>query len=133
VGGVRRFFPAELRNRLDVVPVYEPDDLPRLLAACSIGVFPSYAEAFGLGVVEMLAAALPVFAYDVPGPADILGGEFLVPPGDVAELSRRAGDLLADTDRLARERLRARERARAFDWDEIAVRTKRFYERARND
>jgi len=126
--GVRRFFPAGVRHRVDVVPVYDPEDLPGALASCSIGLFPSYAEAFGLGVVEMLAAALPVYAYDVPGPADILDQEFLVPAGDVEKLSRRAIELMADTDRLARERSQARERAKAFDWDEIAVETKRLYE-----
>ena len=38
-------------------------------------VFPSRTDTFGLVVIEALACGLPVAAYPVPGPLDILGGE----------------------------------------------------------
>lgn len=75
---------------VEVVPQFDPDELPRLLAECAVGAFPSYVEGFGMAVVEQLAAGLPTVAYDAPGPRDILRGdlpELLVAPGDAARFS----------------------------------------------
>ncbi|MFL6590574.1 MAG: glycosyltransferase family 4 protein, partial [Chthoniobacterales bacterium] len=70
---------------IEIVPQFNPDELPRLLADCTVGVFPSYIEGFGMAIVEQLAARLPTVAYDVPGPRDILRAlpQLLVPAGDV--------------------------------------------------
>jgi glycosyltransferase involved in cell wall biosynthesis len=74
-----------------VVPHFRPEELPLMLAPATVGVFPSYAEGLGFAVLEQLAAGIPVVAYDVPGPHDILAPldqRLLVPPGDVAALAR---------------------------------------------
>jgi glycosyltransferase involved in cell wall biosynthesis len=125
------FFPRRLRERIDAVPAYAPDELPGALAPSSVGVFPSYAEGFGLGVIEMLAASIPVFAYDVPGPADILPDRFLVPRGDARELGRRTASLLLDRPRLERERAAASGLAERYDWDRVAIETLEVYRKAR--
>jgi glycosyltransferase involved in cell wall biosynthesis len=127
---VLRCFPRRHRHRLEVVPRYAPDALPDLLAGCAAGVFPSYAEGFGYGVLEMLAAGLPVFAYDRPGPPVMLPPEYLVPAGRPRALAEKLADLLGDPDRLARERIAAREQATPFDWDRTADETLRVYEAA---
>jgi glycosyltransferase involved in cell wall biosynthesis len=128
-GRLRLSFPRRVLERLEVVPVYEPEALGPLLAGCSVGVVPSYAEGFGLGVVEMLAASIPVVAYDAPGPADILPGRLLVPVGDRRALARRVVALLLDGERLAAERAGARRLAEPYDWDAIASETLSAYER----
>jgi glycosyltransferase involved in cell wall biosynthesis len=125
---VLRFFPRAVRHRIEVVPGFEPDALPRLLAAVSVGVFPSYLEGFGLGVLEMLAAAVPVIAYDAPGPPFMLPPQHLVGPGDVGALSARVLELLRDPARLASARLEARQLAQRFDWSAIARQTIDLYE-----
>ncbi len=78
---VRGFFPAALRDRVEVVPEFDPARLPELLRGCSVGLFPSYLESFGFAVLEMLGASLPVFAYDTPGPPMMLPREYLVARG----------------------------------------------------
>jgi len=120
-------FDKNLRDRIEVVPRYEPVDLPGLLAGCSVGVFPSYIEGFPLGVLEMLAASIPVIAYDSPGPPMMLPAEYLVTAGDSHNLTRKAIALLRDPVELARARTWARERSRAFCWNDIAKRTDRIY------
>ena len=60
------------RRGITVVREFAPEDLPRLLSDCTAGGFPSYAEGFGLAVVEQLAAGIPTVSYDSPGPAEIL-------------------------------------------------------------
>lgn len=125
--GVLSHFPDRLRPRVEVVPTFDPADLPRLLADCSLGVFPSYCEGFPFGVLEMLAAGLPVVAYRAPGPPMMLGPEFLVPKGDGRALGRRVSELLGAPDRLRAARRGARLRAEGFRWEEIAARTAAAY------
>jgi len=124
---VLRFFPRGVRPKVQVVPRFDPDGLPDLLADCSVGVFPSYYEGFGFGVLEMLAAAIPVIAYDAPGPPMMLPREWLVPRGDVGAMSTKIIELLHRRECLARARVRARELAQPFEWIDIARRTVRAY------
>ena len=56
-------------------------------------MFPSRVESFGYGVLEMLAAAVPVVAYDAPGPHVLLPPEYRVQVGAVRELADRVVDL----------------------------------------
>ena len=109
---------------VEIVPQFNPDELPRLLSDCAVGAFPSYVEGFGMAVVEQLAAGLPTVAYDAPGPRDILRDdlpELLVTPGDVARFSGIIAEIFERgpapyqdlRDRSARTALR-------FSWPTIA-------------
>jgi glycosyltransferase involved in cell wall biosynthesis len=124
---VLQHFPRQLRAHIEVIPSFRPDDLPALLAPCSLGVFPSYMEGFSFGMLEMMAASLPVIAYDAPGAPMMLPPEFLVPKGDVAELSRKVIALLLDPEELARTRKWAREQSQGFSWERAARRTAEAY------
>ncbi|MBV5265139.1 glycosyltransferase family 4 protein [Pinisolibacter aquiterrae] len=50
------------------------EDLARHYAAADVFVFPSLTDTFGNVIVEALASGLPVAAYPVMGPIDIVGG-----------------------------------------------------------
>ena len=123
-------FPESLRPFVEVRPEFSPEELPELLRDAAVGVFPSYAEGFGFGVLEMLAAALPVIAYDAPGPPEMLPREWLVPPGDVTSMSRRLVGLLSDTEGLTAARASARLATAPFKWGTVAMATRDAYERA---
>ncbi len=125
--GVRGYFPRRLWPRLEIYPRYAPNELPGLLAGVSVGVFPSRVESFGYGVLEMLAAAVPVIAYDSPGPHVMLPGDYRVGVGDDDGMAAKVADLLADPARLRAARRWARDRAGDFRWDEIAARTANAY------
>jgi glycosyltransferase involved in cell wall biosynthesis len=47
--------------------------LARLYASADVFVFPSRTDTFGLVLLEALASGLPVAAYPVPGPLDVIG------------------------------------------------------------
>lgn len=121
---------------VEVVPAYEPDELPRLLADCTAGAFPSYVEGFGLAVIEKLAAGLPTVAYDTPGPRDILRAMpawLLVAPGDVPRFAASLCRLLEQSNDEYRGLSRqAGEVATGFSWPRIARETIDVY-RARLD
>jgi glycosyltransferase involved in cell wall biosynthesis len=47
--------------------------LARLYASADVFVFPSRTDTFGLVLLEALASGVPVAAYPVPGPLDVIG------------------------------------------------------------
>lgn len=53
-------------------------ELTRCYAGADVFVFPSLTDTFGLVLLESLASGIPVAAYPVTGPADVLEG---APPG----------------------------------------------------
>jgi glycosyltransferase involved in cell wall biosynthesis len=124
---VSAFFPKALRSRLEVTPKFQADELPSLLAGASVGVFPSYIEGFGLGVLEMLAASVPVVAYRTPGPPEMLKEEFLVDRGDVPAMAARVVSLLRNREELSRARQWAGVRSRDFAWSRVATETDAVY------
>jgi glycosyltransferase involved in cell wall biosynthesis len=86
-------------------------DVPRLLSSATIAVVPSlWAEAFGLTVVESMAAGVPVIATRTGGIPELLpaDGGLLVDPGDVAQLATAIEMLLADGALRAKLSVRAR-------------------------
>lgn len=74
-------------------------DVPDLLAAADLFVFPSLTEGFGLAPLEALASGVPVVAFDLPTLRRfVLPGQTgaLVPKGDAAALAGAVEALLAD-------------------------------------
>jgi glycosyltransferase involved in cell wall biosynthesis len=117
---------------IEIVPEYQPDELPNLLANTTVGAFPSYAEGFGLGLLEQLAAGIPTVAYDAPGPRSILRStlpELLVPVGDVEKLSKTLiGILSLDRARYRHLVGQCQQTASGFSWPVIARETVAQYE-----
>ena len=120
-------FPQRLHDRLEITPQYRHDELPELLAECAVGIFPSYVEGFPFGLLEMLAAALPVIAYHCPGPPMMLTDQYLVPPGDAIGMSEKVIALLQDRSHLRAARESAQQRSQAFSWQQIALETNHVY------
>ncbi len=88
------------------------EELARYYAASDVFVFPSRTETFGLVVLEALACGLPVAAYPVTGPIDIIGDR---PVGVLDEdLGRAAMRALAIAPAACREH------AMRFGWDVCA-------------
>lgn len=85
-------------------------------AGADVFVFPSKTDTFGLVVLEALASGLPVAAYPVTGPKDILG-ESAIPVGALNE------DLLqAALDALNIDRSHCRPHAETYSWTACATR-----------
>lgn len=85
------------------------EGLAALLAGCDVLVFPSLTDTFGLAMIEALACGVPVAAFPVPGPVDVIEQDVTgVLDPDLAVAIRAA---------LRLDRRVCAERAAAFSWD----------------
>ena len=78
----------------------ERDDVPAVLRAADIALVPSWAEPFGMCVIEAMAMELPVLATNVGGPREVITDErdgLLLPPGEPTAWAAAASRLLRQT------------------------------------
>ena len=122
---VRASFAPEDREYIEVVAQYRSEELPGLLASATVGIFPSYMEGFGMGVLEMLAAGIPTLAYDIPGPREMLtrfAPPLLVKAGDIDTMAQRLLALLLQPEAqyaaLSQQSLNI---AAQFQWKDTAA------------
>ncbi|MCU0789495.1 MAG: glycosyltransferase family 1 protein [Nitratireductor sp.] len=86
------------------------EELARHYAAADVFVFPSLTDTFGNVLLESLASGVPVAAFPVPGPIDVIGGS----GAGVLDTDLRKAALAA----LEIGPVTALARSRHFDWDE---------------
>jgi len=104
------------------------EDLLTLYAESSVFLFPSLYEGFGLPVLEALAAGVPVVSSNTSAMPEVIGtcGE-LFDPRDIEAGVRALVGMLADPARRKDLRVRGRERARLFTWEETGRTTVEAY------
>lgn len=104
------------------------EDVRPYLWAADVYAHPSWGgEAFGLSLLEAMAAGLPCVAAESGGMPEVLGGAgLLFPKRDVQGLARRLEEAVMDAPCLGAAAL---ERAWAFDASAIARRTVAIYEK----
>lgn len=95
------------------------ETLARAYCSADAFVFPSRTDTFGLVLIEALACGVPVAAFPVPGPLDIVGATGHGPDG---ALPMRVGSLNADIERAIAEALRCDKLGAAvygasYSWD----------------
>lgn len=81
------------------------DDLPEILSAGDVFVFPSLYEGLGGVVIEAMALGLPIVTSDLPALREIVqpdGNAVLVPPASPDALAAAIGSLLGDCARMDR-------------------------------
>jgi glycosyltransferase involved in cell wall biosynthesis len=103
----RRFPEAHFLGQL------EGETLAAHLAAADVFVFPSRTDTFGLVQLEALACGVPVAAYPVPGPRDVIGSN---PVGVLDEDLRSAGLKALTISRAA-----CRDFALTQSWEQSAL------------
>lgn len=88
------------------------EELAQHFASADVFVFPSLTDTFGIVIIEALASGLPVAAYPVTGPKDILiEGQNGVLSNDLAAAARMALELDPDA---------CRQHAKVYSWSNSA-------------
>ncbi|HXF71606.1 MAG TPA: glycosyltransferase, partial [Actinomycetota bacterium] len=88
------------------------DDVPELLAAADIFVFPSLYEGLGGALIEAMALGLPIVASDLPAIREVVeegSNAILVPPASPSDLAGAIESLVDDPARRAAMGARSRE------------------------
>lgn len=68
MNGIRARYPA-----VNFLGVLDQQELAQVYASANVFVFPSKTDTFGLVLLEAMACGLPIAAYPVTGPLDVLG------------------------------------------------------------
>ena len=87
-------------------------DIPDLLAAADVFVFPSVYEGLGGAALEAMALGLPMVVSDVPALREVIeigANGIVVPPANAAALADGIDALLDDRNTMARYGVRSRE------------------------
>jgi len=103
LAGIKRRHP-----KVNYLGVLDQEDLAEVYASADVFVFPSKTDTFGLVLLEALACGLPVAAYPVTGPLDVIGDS----KAGALDLDLRTACL--EAVKLKRED--AAEHARNFSW-----------------
>jgi glycosyltransferase involved in cell wall biosynthesis len=80
------------------------EDVPDVLAAADLFVFPSLYEGLGGALIEAMALGLPIVASDLPAIREVVeegGNAMLVPPGSSGSIAKAVDALLSDPETAA--------------------------------
>jgi len=111
-------------------------DVPLLMRAADVLVFPSRYEAYGLVILEALASGLPVVAARTVGGAELVTpqcGVLLDDANDAAALADAVSSLATDSEARSRMRVAARKVAEAHSWSLTARRYLDVYDECSGD
>ena len=103
LAGIKQKYP-----EIHYLGVLDQVELAQVYAAADVFVFPSKTDTFGLVLLEAMACGLPVAAYPVTGPIDVLG------KSNAGVMHEDLKEACLQALKIPRER--AREHAEKFSW-----------------
>lgn len=112
---LRRVEELKLSQCVKILSDIPDSDLPNFYKAARIFVYPSFAEGFGIPVLEAMACGVPVIASNTSAIPEVVGDcGVLIDPHDTDALARAINSLADDQARS--DRLGAVGAARAGEW-----------------
>ena len=104
------------------------EEKPLLLGACTLFVYPSLYEGFGLPALEALACGAPTVTSNTSSLPEVVGdAAVLIDPCNTAQLSQAMASLLGDSALREDLRIRGPVQARRFTWEACAHATAAAY------
>src|SRR5215510_5400346 len=120
---------SKLGDRLRLTGYLPDEDLRALYSSCTVFVFPSIYEGFGLPPLEAMACGASVIASDIPVFRETLGkAARLVDTRKISELATAIADLLRDEGERQHLATAGQVHARQFSWDRTARLTLAAYQ-----
>jgi glycosyltransferase involved in cell wall biosynthesis len=120
---IRQFFPASVRDQLDVIPFISRKDMPALYAQHDIFAFPSLFEGLPVVLLEAMATGMPVVTTETCGMKDIVEDDYnglLVKPADTAAFVGATEKLIHSAELRERLGRAAQETMKRHTWDRVA-------------
>ena len=107
----------ELEDQVTFLGTVPPHSIAKIYNKADVFVLASYYEAFGIVLIEAMAAGLPVVATDVGGIPNVVEKDisaFLVPAGDASALAEAMRVLAIDKEKAREMSAQARRRASGY-------------------
>lgn len=112
------------RNAISLLQKVPVKDIRALYWNASVFILPSFAEGFGMPVVEAMACGAPVVISDTPALREIAGSAAEVAdPKDPDSIATAIRTICSDEDRRAVLRAKGLARASQFSWSKAAEQT----------
>lgn len=105
-------------------------DIPDVLNAADIFVFPSFHEGLPVSALEAMACGLPIICSEIRGNVDIIregDNGYLFQPSDVETLARKLEYLLDDAEKRKVMGLKNKENVKDFSLESVTEELKRIY------
>ena len=105
-------------------------DIPDVLNAADIFVFPSFHEGMPVSALEAMACGLPIICSEIRGNVDIIregDNGYLFQPSDVETLARKLEYLLDDAEKRKVMGLKNKEIVKDFSLESVTEELKRIY------
>jgi glycosyltransferase involved in cell wall biosynthesis len=131
---VREFFPASVREQVDVLPFVARKEMPSLYAAHDVFAFPTLFEGMPIVLLEAMATGMPVVTTETCGMKDVVEDEYnglLVKPADAAAFAAAAERMIRSPELRARLGCAAQETMTRHTWDRVAEQFEKILELAR--
>jgi glycosyltransferase involved in cell wall biosynthesis len=104
------------------------DEMPLLYNCCSLFIYPSLEESFGLPVLEAMASGVPVLASSIPALQEVCGDAAqFVDPRDVSAISAAIADILSSEKKQHDYVQKGLLRAQSFNWRKSAEQLLQIY------
>ncbi|CAG1771343.1 mannosyl-N-acetyl-alpha-D-glucosaminyl-diphospho-ditrans,octacis-undecaprenol 3-alpha-mannosyltransferase / alpha-1,3-rhamnosyltransferase [uncultured bacterium] len=105
------------------------EELPYLYAACTLFVYPSTCESFGMTLVEAMACGAPILASQLePMPEICAAAAIYFDPTNPVAMANVISKTLKDTELISTLSRKALERAKVFSWENTARNTLKVFE-----
>lgn len=130
---VYKDFEPELHARIQVIPQYSLDSLPRLLQNHQIKLFTPLNEGFGKVLLEAMACGLAPVVSAAGGPLEVVRDGYdalVIPIGDSLAVERALEQLITDPTYLEKIRHNAYATAQNYRWKTVANKRLSLYQKA---
>jgi glycosyltransferase involved in cell wall biosynthesis len=112
----------KISDRFKIIPSPSDSECVRLMQRCSVFLFPSTIDTFGLVVLEAMACGKPVVACNRGGVPEIVGDAgFLLEP-NIKEWQKIVTRLLSNSELRKQMGEKALKRSKTFSWENTARR-----------
>lgn len=110
-----------LNDRVKVLESVSDAELPAVLRHAQVFAYPTFAEGFGMPVLEAMASGVPVITANTTALPEVAGdAALLVPPDDDAGLAAALSEVLAPGPRAQAMRQAGLLQAARFSWEASA-------------
>lgn len=117
-----------LESRVRILSDVKDEELPAFYRHAKLFVYPTWAEGFGMPILEAMASGIPVISSDSTSIPEVAGdAAVLVDPSDIDALAKAMEHYISDQKFYADMQQRGLKQVKAFKWCTAAEKVRAVY------